>query len=250
MKKHIALLVFVLSFSFVFTANSQSSNSYYRIFGDVSSDFLAHYKMNDNLADTNVIDSVGANTGTAARNTNLFSATGKIGLALDFDGADDKVNCASDFIGTQAVTICAWIYPQGWGEDDLGRVVDNAKTRFWLTTVDDTILFHSDGATNTTAAVNAIVLNTWTFVAVTRTTAGVANIYINGVLSGTANQDSGAPEVGIGNVFIGNASGATRTFNGLIDNLMIFSRVLSAVEILGLHENGRGTEALEGFVVP
>ena len=50
---------------------------------------IAHYKMNDNLATTEVIDSMGLANGSAERNTNLLSTTGKIDNALHFNGVVD-----------------------------------------------------------------------------------------------------------------------------------------------------------------
>jgi hypothetical protein len=61
--------------------------------------------------------------------------------------------------------------------------------------------------------------------------AGVVNFYIGNsttapALSGTANQSSGTPVAGTTNVFIGNNTGATRTFNGLIPMLKVYEGIL------------------------
>ena len=47
---------------------------------------VAHWKMNDNAADTTVATSVGTYTGTWSRNTSLDSVAGKINTALDCKG--------------------------------------------------------------------------------------------------------------------------------------------------------------------
>jgi len=82
---------------------------------------ISHWKMNDNLATTNVIDSVGDNDGTAAQNTDQLDTTGKINGALTFNGTADVVSCGSTGFPDAAEdrTICLWIYPDSivdaWG---------------------------------------------------------------------------------------------------------------------------------------
>ncbi|MEK0338522.1 MAG: hypothetical protein QQN41_13920, partial [Nitrosopumilus sp.] len=75
-----------------------------------SDGIIAHYKMNDNAADTVVIDSKGGNTGTAARNTADFTtASGKIGRALDFNGSSDEIDLGTDIDLPNNMTVCFWM---------------------------------------------------------------------------------------------------------------------------------------------
>ena len=63
-------------------------------------------------------------------------------------------------------------------------------------------------------------LDIWTHMVVIRTSTGLAYFYTNGVLSGTADQNSGTPMVGVGNVSIGNSTPNDRIdvrWDGLID---------------------------------
>ena len=50
----------------------------------VISNPVSHYKMNDNVTSTTVIDSMGVNNGTAQQNTSVLHTTGKIDGALSF----------------------------------------------------------------------------------------------------------------------------------------------------------------------
>ena len=182
----------------------------------------------------------------AGYSASLSTVSGKWDEAFVFDGTTDEVDCGSDFIGTTALSISAWIYPTGWGELDNGRIVNNAKSVLFISTTSDNLRFTSNGGvTQALSATNGIVLNTWSHVAISRTSAGVANLYINGALSGTADQDSGTI-VGGGNVLIGNNSAGSMTFDGYIDNLMIWNRVLGLQEIEILYNAGRGTTNLTG----
>ena len=69
---------------------------------------IAHYKMNDNSANTTVIDSAGSNNGTASFNTADNSVAGKINNALSFDGIDDIVNInKNDFVEQNfSISLC------------------------------------------------------------------------------------------------------------------------------------------------
>jgi len=64
------------------------------------------------------------------------------------------------------------------------------------------------------------------------------NFYVNGVLSGTPNQNSGTPEAGTTNLAIGNDTFANRSFDGTIDDVRIYNRVLSAQEVKRLYNMG------------
>lgn len=76
---------------------------------------ILHYKMNDDAATTNVVDSSsGGNDGTLTGNGNTADATvaGKINSALAFDGVNDYI-LRSDFtdLGTNVdKTVCFWMY--------------------------------------------------------------------------------------------------------------------------------------------
>ena len=160
--------------------------------------------------------------------------------ALDFDGANTKIDCGSDFIGTSACTIEAWIYLDGWGEggvsSQLGRILDNGNCKLTVNSdylsPNNNLLFQSITGAETVArsAANSLSLNQWYHIVVTRTSANpaLANLYINGVLSGTANQSSGTPTAGTTNVIIGNNNAQTLTFDGPIARVDIYNEVKSA----------------------
>ena len=151
---------------------------------------------------------------------------GRANSAYDFDGANTKIDCGSDFIGTQAVTVSAWIYLVGLGEASLGQIINNGNTYLRVHSVNPHFRFSSNNdISNATTVDNTAVLNTWIHLVVTRTSAGLANFYINGVLSGSANQNSGTPVAGTTNVIIGNNNAQTNTFRGPIASLDIHNAV-------------------------
>jgi hypothetical protein len=160
---------------------------------------------------------------------------------IDFDGTADAINTGSDFIGAQSLTVSCWIKIDSYGET-AGRILDNGNLIFSVRndgTLANGVQFISNGATSALSAANAITTGTWYHVAVSRVSSGgsTTNIYINGVLSGTANQSSGTPAAGSTNVFIGSNGVGTRDFDGQISDLMVFNRVLTATEISQIYNN-------------
>lgn len=153
-----------------------------------------------------------------------------------FDGVGSKIDLGVENIGVKAITVMGWIYPKSWGEAGAGMIMSNDKLYFVLGSGTDKIYFYSDGATASVTADNSIQLNKKQFIAVTRTSLGVANFYIGDsnnppTLSGSADQDSGVPVAGTDNVFIGNRDAADRTFDGEIPILKVVEGILSLEQI-------------------
>ncbi len=162
---------------------------------------------------------------------------GKLGQALTFDGVDDLATTTSDFLGTNAVSITAWMKMSTLGGGAAGRILGNNQTIFRLS-APNTLTFSSDGgATIANSASAAFATSTWVFVAVTRTSSGTANLYVNGALSGTANQSSGTPANG-GYVVMGASPTGGNPFNGSLDDVRVYNRVLTAAEIAVLGQAG------------
>lgn len=150
-----------------------------------------------------------------------------LGKGMTYDGADSITNTGSDMIGVGAGSFAAWIHPVGWGEANLGTIFNNGQTAAFLSNT-GRVNFVSDGVTVVQSAAGSILLNAWRRVFITRDAAGIANIYINGELSGGADQDSGTPVVGDNNVIIGNKATIALTFDGTIDDIKFFDEELSA----------------------
>jgi hypothetical protein len=161
------------------------------------------------------------------------AAGGKIGQAMEFHGGTEYVDTGSDFISTNAITISAWVYGRSYGGSGQGRILDNGATVLKVPNT-DFFAFSSDGQVNAARSeFGSFGLNIWTHVVVTRTSTGIANFYINGVESGTANQNGGTPAAGTMNLLIGGDS--SHAWDGFIDEVRIYNRVLSPDEIKQLY---------------
>jgi hypothetical protein len=165
------------------------------------------------------------NTDTAV-GTNIHRAN-----SITFNGTTSKIDCGSDVVGVGDITVLGWINAAGFGEGNLGRIIHNGKFQIRINTTNDLFDVSSDNATVATSATNSVVVATEIFFAVTRTAAGAANIYVNGVLSGSADQASGVPAPGTTNAFIGNLGAASGTFDGTLSHIRIFSKILTTTQI-------------------
>jgi len=157
---------------------------------------------------------------------------------LDFNGTTGLFE-ADGFMGTGDLTLIALVYAQGWGENVRygNELFCNGKIYFAFSDESDSLLFSSDGGnTRPKSATSSIALNTWTHCAATRTSAGVVNFYVDGVLSGTADQASGTPAAGSQNDSVGGRADGAYCFDGIFDHAVAYNRILPASEISQLYQ--------------
>ena len=164
------------------------------------------------------------------------------GAGYWFDGEDDYVDLGQDKPTdlTGDITISVWIYFTGAQASN--RIISNGNSseafHLALSSSNYRVFLKSDGSTIVYSDDNSIIYDTWSHLIVTRTSAGITNFYVNGVLSGSANQDSGTPTAGTSNTIIGKSSSNSNYFNGSISDVRIYNRVLSITGIKDLYSNG------------
>ncbi|GEC36467.1 hypothetical protein EME01_05390 [Sinorhizobium meliloti] len=230
-----------------------------------SSDLVAHWKLNETTG-TSAADSSGnGNTGTLQGGMDAASDTvaGQVGTALNFNGSSDYINLGSSaslddlFVG--GGTISAWIYPESYGNFNQGRILDKGaeSNDGWTWKFVDSggsLMFYIDHTSTVVDAAGmwatntAITLNTWTHVAVTFNQDDFNNVpamYINGqpvayteLWEPTAAFDSDATH----NMYMGVRDPILRWFDGRIDDVRVYNRVLTAAEIDAIYNSGTGCE--------
>ncbi|HIH09166.1 MAG TPA: LamG domain-containing protein [Candidatus Diapherotrites archaeon] len=212
-------------------------------------DGLVAYYLFDEGSGTVAGDSSGNGNNGTLMNGPTWTIERKVGNGvLSFDGANDAVNAGGEFIGASPLTISLWIYPRSYSGSG-PFIVDNGKTRLLMNSAETTYRFRSDGAS--TASVSVGTLNQWVHLAVTRDASGRTSFYKNGVQAGTLNQNSGIPAAGTSNVSIGNNISGTATFDGLLDDVRIYNRVLLSSEINEIYSYaGAGIETLTDIRSP
>ncbi|OQX24030.1 MAG: hypothetical protein BWK80_22905, partial [Desulfobacteraceae bacterium IS3] len=182
--------------------------------------------------------------------TATVSVTVEMNFALEFDGNDDYVDCGNgkSLNLTGPLTIEAWIKPSDWGEygdAGFGRIVDKEKFLFFINNINGTTynnqslvvgLEHADGtfATSNTPA-NSIHLNEWQHVAVTYDGISSVKMYINGQEQ-TLRQNERLPSGPVADnsgyaLYIGESAKKDRAFEGVIDEVRVWSVVRTQEEI-------------------
>jgi hypothetical protein len=186
------------------------------------------------------------NTGTI---TGATKTIGQVGQALSFDWTDGStdnvlVPYASNLNITGPISISAWVKPRSFaGNDYIGFVEKDYYTTsyYFGTGTRSGSLANLDfwyGGTLVVGTTNLpLVLNQWQHVAVSYTGAG-ADLYLNGVNikhSDTVATPGGNPN----ELNIGLRDNDNQSFNGLMDEVRVYNRALSAQEILRLYNLGR-----------
>jgi prepilin-type N-terminal cleavage/methylation domain-containing protein len=218
----------------------QFSHSIYHRFGAYA---IGIWSFDDSVTDASTSDVSGYGNhcdivGATAPNV----AKGIIRNALEFDGSDDSINCGRNGVLnlTDAITIEAWVYPYsypGWsrivskeadGTNDAGpfaleRVAVGLELRVWREG-------DSDEQTAARASENPPE-GKWTHVVATWD-GSVGKIYFDAAQSGTDLLLSGTlAHFPLSDLRIGNSPTGGRQWHGRIDEVRIYSEVLTIGEI-------------------
>jgi len=227
---------------------------YYREEDNSVASPLSQWKMNDDAANTTVIDSVGSNTGSAAHNTDTMSVVGKISDALEFDTTvNDHVDCGNNatLAITSEITIMAWVKPESTGD---GRTILKRMNLinwvpynydFYLSAGGNIIFYFYDTADRGTSSSGTVTDSVWTHIAVTYVDAtDSAKFYINGSLDTDTTITGTLPATGTQSLWIGSRPYPTDCFpfSGAIDDVRIYDSELNQTEISALYNLGNGTE--------
>ena len=234
---------------------------------DLSADTIAQWYLNDDAANTHVDDVSTNHDGISDdKDTDEFTATGKIGKALDF-GGDQSVAVADDPAlsfgsGTAdsdvVFSLSAWIFVTGSGE--LQSVVSKwdgpASTRewtMWLTSSEklEMRLYDQSNVAWIGQTTDDALTDGWHFVVGTYDATELASgitLYVDSVAvdateigdgSYTAMENLGA-DVTIGASL--NSGSPQNFFLDKIDNVIIFDIELTQANINSLYNSGEGTE--------
>lgn len=227
--RYVSILILVTNL--LFSANS---------FAGIIDNLVAYYPFNGNANDAGH----NAFNGTVIGATLTTDRMGNSNSAYFFDGVDDAIslNNHSLLTGASALTLSAWINPNtislsyqeimvNGTNDFLLRLDSGGKIVACVNNSD--CLATGQGVINTNEWFN--VLYTWN-----GTNTGTQSIYIDGIeiTSGTANQtsvrDSGDAWIGS---FVAGTSWGREYFNGILDDIRVYDRVLSYEEIQEIANN-------------
>jgi uncharacterized repeat protein (TIGR01451 family) len=200
--------------------------------------------------DGNANDIIGTNHGTLVNDTTF--AAGKVGQAFSFDGTDDYVDAGTDDVfnfsnGTGDFSIDAWIKLSAYPSQAAGIAGKathgpggpfNSPYTGWSILVQPSgaLAFTGVGIWGFTTADGAVALGDWAHVAVTRN-GSTYKLYVNGSESASVTHN-GNLETSTTSLRIGTVYEDFSFFDGLIDELEIFNRALSAEEVAAIYNAG------------
>jgi len=165
-------------------------------------------------------------------------AAGIIGGALDFDGVDDYVDCGTNEVLnnlSDAITVSAWVNIRSVTTTWMG-IVMKGETAWRLGVNGDTTGIHwgFTGGTRGWQAANSVTelpLNEWHHIAGTCDKNVGAVVYVDGVAE-TENPDLDGIATNEMPLLLGeNPEALGRLFDGILDDVRIYDRALSADEI-------------------
>ncbi len=197
---------------------------------------IGHWRFDDGSGTTAIDSSVSSNPGTLV-NGPTWTA-GRVGGAVSFDGTDDYVTVANEatYDVTGNLTVAAWIkvdtFTKQWQSivtkgDSAWRLLRNNLT--------DALCFAGTGLTADTVYGTRNVNDGQWHHAVGVYDGTRLSLYVDGTLDASA-ASTGAIGTNNYNVFIGeNAQATGRQFDGLIDDVRVYNRALSATDVSALY---------------
>jgi hypothetical protein len=198
------------------------------------SGLVAGYGFDEGAGTTAADVSGNNNTGTLAGPT--WSAAGRFGNAVSFDGINDwiTVGDANSLDLTTGMTLEAWVRPTAagnWSTVLLKEQASNYAYGIYANTGTNRPSGNAvtGGADHDVRGTAALALNTWTHVAFTYSGSSLS-LYVNGTQVATQ-AATGSIATSTGVVRIGGNSIWGEYFAGLIDEVRIYNRSLTAGEI-------------------
>jgi len=167
--------------------------------------------------------------------------------ALDFDGTDDKVDCGNDTsvqVSGKAITLEAWIYPTAWKTNAFdGNVINkeyNLSNYGYMLRVGAAGKLNfaiGDGTWREITTGTILSLNTWQHIAGTYDGSKM-RVYLNGTIVDSLAVAISITKTPTTNLMIGAHTTYTRFYQGLIDEVRIWSICRTIAQL----NNSKGIE--------
>lgn len=222
--------------------DAQIKQNMYKELAGTEGDLVAYYKMSDGSG-TSLTDNLSAGGTNGTMTGASWQTSGALAgprMAMNFDGTDDYVSLDAglSFNNATAVTIEGWIFPRSFNpaspDDNISNIAgyDNASilVRIGDAMIENNqlqfILFATDRLNSNTR----LQVDTWYhFAAVFDGT--TAYLYINGVLDNSMTSTSGLFTTSTLFRLGGTLSAASRMFDGVMDEIRIWSDARTESEI-------------------
>lgn len=183
--------------------------------------------------------------------TSTFYAPGKIGQGLNFDGVDDYISFGNiGLMDQEPFSVSVWFYANNpvsgnnqvlvSSSDGQGLTDTTTDAQYLMLNSSGQITAFSHRSTAGAGAVGTVAsANTWYHAVGVYENSALRHVYVNGVFiaSNTGGEAVNTPN----NLRIGSrnhSGGEAQFFDGIIDDVRVYNRVLSASEITKLYNIG------------
>ena len=212
-------------------------------YGPTTNGLVGWWQFDEDSGTSTADNSGNGDTGTL-QNSPTWT-TGKYSGALDFSGTNQYVSVAdANFLDLTNGSVAAWIKRDTSGawhsivakggsnnNYDHNYGFEIRDTNVLLCAVGDGVSGGHAAVLNTTATIST---GTWYHVACTWD-GSTMRIYINGAESVNGSQSGLVPAANTSPLYIGQFGGNTDRFDGLIDDVRVYNRALSAQEVADLY---------------
>jgi chitodextrinase len=213
-----------------------------------SQELVGYWKFDEGFGTITNDSSGKGNHGTLV-NSPTWVSSGKVGGALDFDGANDYIIVpkSTSVNNLPAITVAAWINPRSAGDTQKGLIISKRPGpafRLRATSTNPTFMrFESDfdGVDIfRTSKDGYITHNQWQHVAITwdgSINGSNVRFYVNGVETGYKETDNATGlrlDDSTIDLILGGFGDGSSTFDGMIDELRIYNYALTQSEIQNL----------------
>ena len=200
--------------------------------------------------DGNAKDAVGSNDGTI--NFATYTTSGKINGAYDFDGTNDRIYINSNNLsGKSQITIALWVKFDA-------LISDRALISNWDVGTQQLILFYDvpnvlriifngegEALHSVSAAYTPPIDGSWIYIiAEYDGTNGTVKLFVNNSQVGTTTSFTAGEVLLIADndLYIGASNDLSRDFDGKIDEIGIWNKVLTSNEKTELYNSGNGLQ--------
>jgi hypothetical protein len=202
-------------------------------------DLIANWQMDDNAANTIVVDSSGnGNNGTAQRNTQYMHALGVIDGAFNFNGTSDYIDLQNISLptGNSPRSVCFWINATASTRNNYifyyGKASLNNRFSIYRDRVDGRLKFSAYA--NDWDTRHVLSTGVWKHVAFTFDGSTI-ELYIDGSIVASA---ADTYNTILDKAYIGCHGDGLACFEGMLDDFAIFNKALSEDEIKAVYAGG------------
>ena len=213
-----------------------------------------HWKL-DETSGATAVDSSGRGYDGDYNNTPILGGAGVLGNAAEFDGVNEHVEVASvsSLDNPKAITVACWAKSDTATWNNWGMLVSK-RSQFVMSPTNGTAVlswyvYDDVGSAHVMAfgldSLSGFDLRDWHHYACSYDpVAGIMAMYVDGVLINSSSQ-SFTLNSDTGSLFIGLDDGLARYFDGMMDDVRVYTYALNAAEITALNITG-STETLVG----